>query len=67
MVQGQSLDVGFVFVDYLDHNLYQLRQWLQPLERLQSNFSVKVFYTSPDVAKELEGSSIEGVYFEGQI
>ena len=66
MVQGQSLDVGFVFVDYEDKSLYQLRQWLQPLERLQSRFSVKVFYTSPDVAKELEPSSIEGVYFEGQ-
>jgi hypothetical protein len=64
--QEQSLDVGFVFVDYQDHNLYQLRQWLQPLERLQSRFSVKVFYTSPFVAKELEGSSIQGVYFEGQ-
>ena len=66
MIQEQSLDVGFVFVDYQDHNLYQLRQWLQPLERLQAKFSVKVFYTSPFVAKELEGSSIEGIYFEGQ-
>ena len=66
MVQGQSLDVGFIFVDYQDHNLYQLRQWLQPLERLQAKFSVRVFYTSPFVAKELEGSSIEGIYFEGQ-
>ena len=66
MVQGQSLDVGFIFVDYQDQNLYQLRQWLQPLERLQAKFSVKVFYTSPFVAKELEGSSIEGIYFEGQ-
>jgi hypothetical protein len=64
--RGQTLDVGFVFVDYQDQSLYQLRQWLQPLERLQSKFSVKVFYTSPDVAKELERSSIEGVYFEGQ-
>jgi hypothetical protein len=62
----ESLDVGFVFVDYEDQSLYQLRQWLQPLTRLQAKFSVKVFYTSPDVAKELEGSSIEGVYFEGQ-
>jgi hypothetical protein len=62
----ESLDVGFVFVDYEDQSLYQLRQWLQPLTRLQSKFSVKVFYTSPFVAKELEGSSIEGVYFEGQ-
>ena len=66
MIREQSLDVGFVFVDYEDQSLYQLRQWLQPLERLQSKFSVKVFYTSPDVAKELEASSIEGVYFEGQ-
>jgi hypothetical protein len=66
VVQGQSLDVGFIFVDYQDQNLYQLRQWLQPLERLQAKFSVKVFYTSPFVAKELEGSSIEGIYFEGQ-
>ena len=66
MVQGQSLDVGFIFVDYQDQNLYQLRQWLQPLERLQAKFSVRVFYTSPFVAKELEGSSIEGIYFEGQ-
>ena len=66
MIREQSLDVGFVFVDYEDQSLYQLRQWLQPLERLQSKFSVKVFYTSPDVANELEASSIEGVYFEGQ-
>ena len=66
MIQEQSLDVGFVFVDYQDQNLYQLRQWMQPLTRLQAKFSVKVFYTSPDVAKELEGSALEGVYFEGQ-
>ncbi len=66
MTQEQSLDVGFVFIDYQDHNLYQLRQWLQPLERLQKNFSVGVFYTSPFVTKELQGSSIEGIYFEGQ-
>ncbi len=66
MIREQSLDVGFVFVDYEDQSLYQLRQWLQPLERLQAKFSVKVFFTSPDVAKELEGSSVEGVYFEGQ-
>jgi hypothetical protein len=66
VVQEQSLDVGFVFVDYQDHNLYQLRQWMQPLTRLQSKFSVKVFYTSPDVAEELEGSGLERVYFEGQ-
>jgi hypothetical protein len=66
VIQEQSLDVGFVFVDYQDQNLYQLRQWMQPLTRLQSKFSVKVFYTSPDVAKELEGSALEGVYFEGQ-
>ena len=38
---------------------------MQPLARLQDRFSVKVFYTSDDVAKELEGSSIEGVYFDG--
>lgn len=66
MDKNPSLDVGFVFVDYQDHNLYQLRQWLQPLERLQQSFSVKVFFTSPFVAKELEGSSITGAYFEGQ-
>ena len=67
MFQGQSLDVGFAFVDYEDQSLYQLRQWLQPLERLQERVSVKVFYTSPDVAKELEGTAIEGVYFEDQV
>jgi hypothetical protein len=66
VIQEQSLDVGFVFVDYEDQSLYQLRQWLQPLARLQAKFSVKVFYTSPDVAEELEGSGLEGVYFEGQ-
>ena len=65
MAQEQSLDVGFVFVDYEDQSLYQLRQWMQPLARLQSKFSVKVFYTSEDVAKELEGSSLAGVYFDG--
>jgi hypothetical protein len=66
VIQEQSLDVGFVFLDYQDQSLYQLRQWMQPLTRLQSKFSVRVFYTSPDVAKELEGSALEGVYFEGQ-
>ena len=66
MAGDHSLDVGFVFLDYEDKSLYQLRQWLQPLERLQGRFTVKVFYASPDVAKELEGSSLEGVYFEGQ-
>jgi hypothetical protein len=65
VAQEQSLDVGFVFVDYEDQSLYQLRQWMQPLARLQSRFSVKVFYTSEHVAKELEGSLLEGVYFDG--
>jgi hypothetical protein len=65
VAQEQLLDVGFVFVDYEDQSLYQIRQWVQPLARLQDRFSVKVFYTSDDVAKELEGSSIEGVYFDG--
>lgn len=66
MPQNQSLDIGFLFLDYQDHNLYQLRQWLQPLERLQAKQSVKVFYTSHYVADELKQSSIEGIYFEGQ-
>lgn len=66
MHKEQSLDVGFVFLDYQEHNLYQLRQWIQPLERLATRFSIKVFYTSPFVALELERSSLEGAYFEGQ-
>lgn len=66
MTPSGSLDVGFVFLDYLDHNLYQLRQWIQPLERLQENFSVSVFCTSPDAQKALHGSSLSSVSFEGQ-
>jgi hypothetical protein len=66
VTKEQSLDVGFVFLDYQDQNLYQLRQWLQPLERLQAKFSVKVFYTSPEAGEVLSESQLEGVYFEGQ-
>jgi hypothetical protein len=39
---------------------------LQSLDRLQSKFSVKVFYTSKAVGEELEHSSVEGVYFRDQ-
>ena len=66
MSQEQSLDVGFVFVDSGDKNLYQLRQWLQPLQRLKSRFTVRVFCTSLEVVSELEGSVLEAVYSKGQ-
>jgi hypothetical protein len=59
----QSLDVAFVFVDGGDKSLYQIRQWLQPLERLSSTHSIKVYYFSPFVAKELSKSSLKTFHF----
>jgi len=64
--QDSSLDVAFLFLDAEDHNLYQLRQWLQPLERLSKHKSVKVIYSSNDVKQALKSSSVAGIQFDGQ-
>jgi hypothetical protein len=66
LADQQNIDVAFLFLDGGDHNLYQLRQWIQPLERLASEKSVKVIYSSNAVRPVLDNSSISGVQFHGQ-
>jgi hypothetical protein len=63
---SKPLDVGFVFVDYGDQNMYQLEQWVQSLRRLESRFTARVFYTSPAVTSILAANNLHGVHFEGQ-
>ena len=60
------MDVVFVFLDSGTQNLYQLRQWIQPLERLARNHSVGVLFTSSFAAEELWGTGLQAFRVEGQ-
>lgn len=46
------MQVIFVFLDEGTHNLYQLKQWLQPLKRLAQQYEVSVLHVDPLVAQE---------------
>jgi hypothetical protein len=60
------MDVVFVFLDSGTQNLYQLRQWLQPLQRLSKLRSVGVLYTSNFAAEELWGTGLQAFRVDGQ-
>ena len=60
------MDVVFVFLDSGTQNLYQLRQWIQPLQRLSRIYSVGVLYTSNFADEELWGSGLQAFRVDGQ-
>ncbi|GEM_PF-869448 len=60
------MDVVFVFLDSGTQNLYQLRQWIQPLQRLSKIYSVGVLYTSNFADEELWGSGLQAFRVDGQ-
>ena len=60
------MDVVFVFLDSGTQNLYQLRQWIQPLQRLGKIHSVGVLYTSNFADEELWGTGLQAFRVEGQ-
>jgi len=60
------VDVVFVFLDSGTQNLYQLRQWMQPLQRLSKIYSVGVLYTSNFADEELWGSGLQAFRVDGQ-
>ena len=55
---SNRLDVVFVFLDNGDKNLYQVRQWIQPLQRLAAHRDVTVLYVSDDVTPLLADSGL---------
>jgi hypothetical protein len=60
------MDFVFVFLDAGTKNLYQLRQWIQPLQRMSANFKIGVLYTSNFAHEELFGSGLHSFKVDGQ-
>lgn len=56
-----AAQVVLVFLDDEEDKLYQLKQWLQPLERLGRKLSVAVWYASGHAAGVLAGSRLAAV------
>jgi len=53
------MQVLFVFLDADDRNLYQLRQWIQPLQRLSKTHDVSVLYADGMASAELKLSGLK--------
>ena len=53
------MQVLFVFLDHDPRNLYQLKQWIQPLQRLSSSHDVSVVYASEMPVRELVASGLK--------
>lgn len=51
--------VLFVFLDSDARNLYQLRQWIQPLQRLNKTHDVSVVYADHIASADLEKSGLK--------
>ncbi len=60
------MDVVFVFLDAGTQNLYQLRQWIQPLQRMSPKFKIGVLYSSNFADEVLWGSGLSAFRVEGQ-
>lgn len=60
------MDFVFVFLDAGTKNLYQLRQWIQPLQRMSQKFKIGVLYSSNFADEELWGSGLSAFRVEGQ-
>jgi len=58
------LDVVFVFLDSGDKNLYQLKQWLQPLQRLSNTRNVTVLYVADEVTPLLADTGLGAAQVE---
>jgi hypothetical protein len=56
-------EVVLIFLDDEEEKLYQLKQWLQPLERLGSQVPVAVWFSSGHAAKTLAGAGLPGRQF----
>jgi hypothetical protein len=53
------MQVLFVFLDSDRRNLYQLRQWIQPLQRLSKTHDVSVLYANEIASSDLAKSGLE--------
>lgn len=60
------MDFVFVFLDAGTKNLYQLRQWIQPLQRMSKKYSIGVLYTSNFADEVLWGTGLNAFRVEGQ-
>lgn len=60
------MDFVFVFLDAGTKNLYQLRQWIQPLQRMSQKFQIGVLYTSNFADEEVRGSGLHSFKVDGQ-
>jgi hypothetical protein len=60
------MEIVFVFLDAGTKNLYQLRQWIQPLQRMSQKFKIGVLYSSNFADEELWGSGLSAFRVEGQ-
>ena len=58
---NDRLDVVFVFLDSGDKNLYQLRYWVQTLQRLAAQRDVTVLHASEEAASLLKSTSLQAV------
>ncbi len=56
-------EVVLVFLDDEEEKLYQLKQWLQPLERLGRQVPVAIWFSSDHAAKTLAGVGFPGKQF----
>jgi hypothetical protein len=61
---SNRLDVVFVFLDDGDKNLYQVRQWIQPLQRLAKQRNVTVLYVSDEVTPVLADTGLGAAQVE---
>ena len=61
---NDRLDVVFVFLDSGDKNLYQLRYWVQTLQRLAAHRDVTVLHASEEAASLLKSTSLQAVRVE---
>lgn len=57
-----SPDIILVFLDKEEDKLYQLRQWIQPMERLKCSLSVGVWYSSEYAGHILAGTKLQTIY-----
>lgn len=56
-----TCEVVLVFLDDEEDKLYQLKQWVQPLERLAHGYRVEVWHASGHAAELLAGTSLKAV------
>lgn len=65
MDPSASPEVVLVFLDDEEEKLYQLKQWVQPLERLGRKLSVGVWYMSDHAGEVLAATGLRSVRLGG--